>query len=124
MFELTRTEYNSLRSQIVILEKGRGKHSKFNPYAFTEQGVAMLSSILNSKKAIAVNISIMRAFVFTRQYYLNYSKLKEQIRKLEKEMNHKFKDIYEALNYLLQKDKLEAEQKSRKQIGFKRDTEK
>ena len=62
MFELTKDEYNSLRSQIVILKNGRGQHTKFLPFAFTEQGVAMLSSVLKSKKAIQINISIMRAF--------------------------------------------------------------
>ena len=63
MFELTKEEYASLRSQSVTLKKGRGQHSKYLPYAFTEQGVAMLSSILNSDIAIEVNIAIMRTFV-------------------------------------------------------------
>lgn len=62
MFELTTEELMSLRSQIVILKKSRGGHSKYLPFAFTEQGVAMLSSVLNSYKAIQVNITIMRAF--------------------------------------------------------------
>jgi len=71
MFELTRDEYNYLRSQIVILEIGRGKYSKYLPFAFTEQGVAMLSTVLNSKTAIAMNINIMRAFVAVRHLVLN-----------------------------------------------------
>lgn len=62
MFELTKEEYGFLRSQIVTLEKGKGRYSKYLPFAFTEQGVAMLSSVLNSYKAIQVNITIMRAF--------------------------------------------------------------
>src|ERR1035437_8551184 len=62
----------SLRSQIVTLKTGRGQHSKYTPYAFTEQGVAMLSGILNSDKAINMNIAIMRAFVFIRQYALSH----------------------------------------------------
>ena len=70
MFELTREEYLSLRSQIVTLEKGKGRHAKYLPFAFTEQGVAMLSSVLNSYKAIQVNITIMRAFVSIRQHYI------------------------------------------------------
>ena len=102
----------SLRSQIVT--SNRGKHTKYLPYAFTEQGLAMLSGILNSKKAITVNIFIMRAFVVMRQYYMNYKELKLQIEKLEKEMNLEFKDIYEALKYLL-----EPPQQPGKQIGFK-----
>ncbi len=67
----------------------------------TEQGVAMLSSVLNSKKSIDVNIAIMRTFVLLRQHLADYKDLKEEIKKLEKEMNLKFKDIYEAINYLL-----------------------
>ena len=67
MFELTKEEYASLRSQSVTLKKGRGQHSKYLPYAFTEQGVAMLSSILNSDIAIEVNIAIMRTFVAVRR---------------------------------------------------------
>lgn len=101
MFELTKDEYDSLRSQIVILEKGRGKHSKYRPYAFTEQGVAMLSSVLKSEKAIDVNIAIMRAFVLVRQHLADYQDLKDEISKLEREMKRKFKDINEALHYLL-----------------------
>ena len=65
MFELTREEYNSLRSQIGTIK--RGEHSKYLPMAFTEQGVAMLSSVLNSRRAIEVNILIMRAFVRLRE---------------------------------------------------------
>jgi hypothetical protein len=63
----------------------------YSPLAFTEQGVAMLSSILKSKKSITVNIAIMRAFVMFRQYYMDYNELKLYIGKLEKEMNRKFK---------------------------------
>ncbi len=120
MFELTKDEYDSLRSQFVILNnKGRGKHSKYQPFAFTEQGVAMLASVLNSKKAIQVNIAIVRAFVMLRQYLADYNDLKEQIMTLEKEMNIKFKDIHQALNYLLEKDQQQSEHEQCKRIGFK-----
>ncbi len=71
MIQITRDEYNSLRSQFVTLERGRGKYTKYLPYAFTEQGVSMLSSVLNSSKAIQMNIQIIRAFVFMRQYALS-----------------------------------------------------
>jgi len=84
------------------------------PFAFTEQGLAMLSSILKSDKAINVNISIMRAFVMIRQYALSYKDLTERL----KEIEGKFTDIYEALNYLLNKDKLTIEQENRNKIGF------
>ncbi len=93
MFQLTKAEYESIRlqienvqnsipltSQIVILKTGRGQHRKFMPYAFTEQGVAMLSGILNSDKAIQMNIAIMRAFVEVRKILLQKSDLKEQLK--------------------------------------------
>jgi hypothetical protein len=84
------------------------------PYAFTEQGLAMLSGILNSDKAINVNIAIMRAFVMIRQYALTYKELTERL----KEIEGKFTDVYEAINYLLEKDKQQIEYKKRKRIGF------
>lgn len=68
MFQLIQEEWDFLRSQIVTLKKGRGEHSKYLPYAFTEQGVSMLSSVLRSDTAIEVNIRIMRTFVAVRQY--------------------------------------------------------
>jgi hypothetical protein len=105
MFEITREEYTILRSQFASLEKGRGKYSKFNPFAFTEQGVAMLASVLKSSKAIQVNISIVRAFVYIRQYALTHKDLTEKLKEMENRYNKQFKDVYEALNYLLQKDK-------------------
>jgi len=95
------------------------KFSPTTPFAFTEQGVAMLSSILNNDKAVSVNIAIMRTFVALRQHLTDYGNLKEQVTQLEKEMNVKFKDIHQALNYLLQKDKVEIEQQNRARIGFK-----
>jgi hypothetical protein len=67
MFQLTAQEASTLRSQIVILEKGRGRYSKYAPLAFTELGVAMLSSVLNSDRAVQMNILIMRAFVRLRE---------------------------------------------------------
>jgi hypothetical protein len=120
MFELSREEYNFLRTQIATLENGRGKFSKFNPFAFTEQGVAMLSSVLNSSKAIQVNIAIVRAFVFVRQYALSHKDLTDKLKELENKYNKNFNDIYEALNYLLDKDKQEKEQNSRRRIGFRK----
>jgi hypothetical protein len=114
MFELTQEEHLSLRSQIVTLEKGEGRHTKYLPFAFTEQGVAMLSSVLNSYKAIQVNITIMRAFVRIRQHYLDSRELKARIDKLEDEMQMKFNAIHQALSYLL-----EPPQTERKPMGFK-----
>jgi len=98
MFQITNEEWESLRLQIATSKRG-GR--RYLPYACTEQGVAMLSAILNSQNAIDVSLSIIRTFVLLRQYVLDYKALKEQIIKLEKEMNHKFKDIYEALIFLI-----------------------
>ncbi|HLG33957.1 MAG TPA: ORF6N domain-containing protein [Bacteroidia bacterium] len=117
MIQLTTAEYNSLRYQIGTLK--RGQHSKYLPYAFTQEGVAMLSSVLKSNKAIDINISIMRAFVFTREYALSHKDLTEKLKQLEHKYNRKFNDVYEAINYLMQKDKQETKQKKRKKIGFK-----
>jgi hypothetical protein len=77
MFELTKEEYNSLRSQIGILK--RGAHSKYKPMAFTEQGVAMLSSVLHSKRAIQVNTQIMRAFTQLRQMIATHEGLRKKL---------------------------------------------
>ncbi len=120
MFELTKEEYKTLRSQIVTLEnQGRGKYSKYNPFAFTEQGVAMLASVLKSPKAIEVNIQIVRAFVFLRKYALSHSELTQQLKELETKHDKQFNDIFEAINYLIQKDKRLEEQNQRKRIGYK-----
>ena len=80
MFQLTTDEWECLGLQNATLKKGRGKHSKYLPYAFTEQGLAMLSGILNSDKAINVNIAIMRAFVFIRQYSLTHKDLTKKLK--------------------------------------------
>lgn len=98
MFELTPKEMENLRSQNVTSSWGG---PRYLPFAFTEQGVAMLSSVLKSKKALEVNIAIMRAFVIIRQHYLDSAELKSRIEKLESEMQLKFDDIHQALNYLL-----------------------
>ena len=120
MFQLTADEYHSLRSQIVTLENvGRGKYSKYLPFAFTEQGVAMLSGILNSDVAINVNIAIMRTFVMIRKYALDHKELKTKLLEMETKYDKKFSDVYEALNYLIKKEEKDTAQKERKQIGFK-----
>jgi hypothetical protein len=119
MFQLSKAEWESLRLQIET-SKGRGG-TRYLPHAFTEQGVAMLSGILNSEKAIDVNISIMRAFVLIRQYALTHKDLSEKLEKLEAKYDQQFKDVYDAINFLLQKDNQETEQKQRKRIGYKND---
>lgn len=120
MFQLTNEEFEILRSQNATSNKGG---TRYMPFAFSEQGVSMLSSVLNSKKAIQVNISIIRAFVVLRQHLADYKDLKEAIATLEKEMNTKFKDINQALHYLLSKDHQQTQHDHRKRIGFKNNKE-
>lgn len=120
MFEVTADELENLRSQIVTSSEGWGGR-RYKPFAFTEQGVAMLASILNSPKAIEVNIAIVRAFVFMRQYALSHKDLTDKLRKLEARYNRKFKDISTAIHFLLQKDQADTRQKERNRIGYKTD---
>ena len=137
MFELTQEEFNSLRSQIVTSNKRGG--TRYMPFAFTEQGVAMLSSILNSETAIEVNISIIRAFVSIRQYLSVTNKpikeiedLKQRMKALEKgtedtiaaindlseDTRKELDDIYLALSQLADKQKQITRKSERKPIGF------
>lgn len=121
MFELSKEEYHYIRTQFATIENhGRGKYSKYMPFAFTERGVAMLSAVLRSQKAIDVNISIMRAFVQLRQFALNYSELAEEMRRLESKMNKKFVDVYQALDYLIGEKQKQEDLTKRKRIGFKK----
>ena len=117
MFQLTKTEWDALRLQIETSKKKGG--TRYLPNAFTEQGVAMLSGILNSDKAIDVNIAIMRAFIALKQFALTNTELNHKLKELEDSCSQQFKDIYEAIDYLLQKDKQEISQKERKRIGYK-----
>lgn len=118
IFELTEMEIVTMVSQNVIPSKQQLGGAK--PFAFTEQGVAMLSSVLRSKIAIEINISIIRAFVLMRQYALSHKELSEKLSQLENKFNKQFNDVADALNFLLQKDKIETEQKQRKPIGYKK----
>lgn len=119
VFELTKEERDSLRSQIVILEnKGRGKYTKYMPFAFSEQGVAMLSSVLKSQQAIDVNIQIMRVFVKMRSLIASHKEILEKIEKLEAmddEQNAHIRKIYEMI-----KELIEPKYKNRKPIGYKK----
>jgi phage regulator Rha-like protein len=116
MFELCEAEYQSLRTQFATLERsGRGKHSKYLPFAFTEQGVAMLASILNSPKAIEINIAIVRAFIALRQYALGYAELNQKLENFMIETNMQFNDIYQALTEMASQKETE---KQRNPIGY------
>lgn len=110
MFELTQKEFQNLRSQFVI---SSFKSTRYNPLAFTEQGVAMLSSVLRSDQAIKVNIEIMRAFVALRKLALNYADLADRIDSLETKYDEQFSEVFQALRYLI-----EPPQKERRKIGY------
>lgn len=98
MFKLSKETWKELITNCDKLPENI-KYSPTTPFAFSEQGVAMISSVLNSDKAIDVNISIMRAFVLLRQHLTDYGNLKEEAAQLEKEMKVKFKDIQQGMNY-------------------------
>ena len=112
MFQLTEQEFNHLKSQIVISSWGGLRRAY--PYAFTEQGVAMLSSVLRSKRAIQVNIAIMRAFVQLREMIGSNKGLARRLNELEKKYDSKFRVVFEAIRELM----AEPEPKV-KRIGFK-----
>ena len=102
MFQLNVHEGESLRSQVVTLKKsGRGSHRKYRPYAFTEQGVAMLSSVLRSRRAVRVNIEIMRVFVRLRQMLRSNAQLAEKLDALERRHDAKFKVVFQAIRQLV-----------------------
>jgi len=111
MFELSKEEFDNLRSQFATSGYGG---TRYMPFAFTEQGVAMLSSVLKSQKAIDVNIAIMRTFVMLRNSILSL----EDISKRMTEVERHFPEIYTALNYLMDTNKKAIEQSERKKIGF------
>jgi hypothetical protein len=119
MFQLFEKEWQVLMSQFVIskVEKRGGRHKL--PYAFTEQGLAMLSGVLHSEKAIQVNISIMRAFVVLREFALSNKELTQKLKEIEGKYDKQFKDVYEAINFLLHKDNAPQIQQKRKRIGYK-----
>jgi hypothetical protein len=114
MFQLTSEEAARLRSQSVILDAaGRGQHRKYPPLAFTEQGVAMLSSVLRSKRAVQVNIEIMRAFVRLRQMLEVNADLAQKIAALEKRYDAQFRVVFDAIRELMTPPA-----KPRRRIGF------
>ena len=135
MFQLTHTEFENLRFQIETLEKrenplrlqnetskGRGG-TRYLPYAFTEQGVAMLSGILNSDKAISMNIAIMRAFVEIRRVVLKPNNLKEQLNEIKERLGEhdiQLNSIYDAMDNLLDEKEIRRKLDERERIGFKK----
>lgn len=112
MFELTNQEWEILRSQIASSSWGG---TRYPPFAFTEQGVAILSSVLRSETAIAVNIQIVRAFIALRQYALGYAELYQKLENFMVETNLQFNDIYTALTEMAS---LNNKQNKTKEIGY------
>ena len=117
MFQLQKEEYEFLRSHFGTLK--RGEHAKYFPYAFTEQGVAMLSSVLNSDRAIEVNIQIMRAFVKLREMLSTHKDLARKLADMEKKYDTQFKVVFDAIRQLMKPD-----EPKKKPIGFRREPEK
>lgn len=120
MFQLSQKEFQDWKSQIVISNSEKMGLRKL-PLAFTEQGVAMLSSVLNSERAIEVNIAIIRTFVLIRQQALHFTELSKKIKQLEKKYNNNFKEVFKALDYLITEKQQVQDIKNRKRIGFKPD---
>jgi ORF6N domain len=136
MFQLTKEEFEDLRlqfetsnsndssrSQIVTLNTSRGSNLKYLPYAFTEQGVAMLSGVINSDKAINMNIAIMRAFVAVRQVLLKQNDVKQQLREIKERIGEhdvQLNQIYDAIENLLDEKAAQRKWDDRERIGFKK----
>ena len=118
MFQLSKEEVDFLRSHIVTLKRGRGQHSKYLPYAFTEQGVAMLSSVLRSQRAIRVNIEIMRAFIRLRQMLASHAELARKLEALEDKYDAQFQEVFEAIRRLMAPP-----EPKRRAIGFRKGDE-
>ena len=113
MFQLSVDEASRLRYQIGTSKKGRGGR-RYLPYVFTEQGVAMLSTALNSERAVLVNIEIMRAFVKLRQMLASNSELSHRLDELESKYDRQFKVVFDAIRQLMSPTV-----PARKQIGFR-----
>ncbi len=119
MFELTLEEYFSSRSQNGTLKQG--ENIKYSPMVFTEQGVAMLSSVLNSSRAINVNIQIIRIFTHIRQIFMDNTDLRLEIEKIKTKLDNQDKNMEIVFRYLDELIDRKAEARPRKRIGFKSD---
>lgn len=117
MFQLTANEWELMSSQIVTTYPSKRPKSA-PPLAFTEHGVTMLASVLRSKKAIQTNIAIVDTFLSLKQFVLNYKELADKLKEMESRYDKNFQDIFQAINYLLEKDNQETEQKEHNKIGF------
>jgi phage regulator Rha-like protein len=115
MFELTKEENEELRSQIGTLKQGT--HFKYPPFVFTEHGILMLSSVLNSELAIKMSVQIIETFVQLRKLANDYEEIMNKVKQIESQTNEQFSEIYEVLQHLLSKP----EENPRTKIGYKKD---
>ena len=116
MFQLSGEEAVSLRPHFATLKSGRGRPRKYMPYVFTERGVAMLSTVLNSDRAVEVNIQIMRTFVKLREMIASHKDLAGRLDELEKKYDTQFRVVFEAIRQLM----IQPEPKKKGRIGFLR----
>jgi hypothetical protein len=117
MFQHTAEEYGALRLQIETLKRGRGRHRKYLPHAFTEQSVAMLSSVLHSERAIQVNLAIMRAFVRLREMLASNRELARRLDELDQKYDARFRAAFEAIRQLM----APSTNPPKRRIGFRQD---
>ena len=120
IFQLTEIEYNSSRSQIATLKNGRGSNLKYLPFAFTEHGILMLSSVLKSDKAIQTNIQIMRIFTKVRQMLLDTTEIKVDILQIQKKLENHDKNIELVFSYLDELTEKKEDESERVKIGYKK----
>ena len=113
MFQLTIEEAQALRSRSQSVTLKRGQNIKYRPFAFTEHGILMLSSVLNSERAVQVNIEVMRTFVRLRQMLSSNAELAKQLKELERKYDRQFKVVFDAIRQLMTPP-----EPKRKQIGF------
>jgi hypothetical protein len=118
-FQMTREEYDALRSQIATLEKGRGRHRKYAPWAFTEHGAIMAATILNSEGAVRMSVYVVRAFVQMRQALITRTDMEKRLAEIEKTLlghDTGLRDLYEKIRPLLLPPNV-----PRRRIGFRGD---
>lgn len=118
MFQLSSKEWEMMSSQIVMTSTYKRPKTAI-PLAFTEHGVTMLANVLKSKKARQTSIAVVRAFIALKEFGISHKELSRKMHEMEEKYDRKFKDVYEAINYLLKKDSEEIQYKKRRKIGFK-----
>jgi len=113
MFQLSSDEWESLRSQIATLKRGRGQHRKYLPYAFTEHGAVMAANVLNSPVAVQASIQVVRAFVRLRQMLISHEELARKLETLEKKYDQSFRVVFDTIRALMSPP-----ERKRRPIGF------